>query len=136
MAASLANAIKGLIEGAGLGLAAYRDSAPWDEAMPYVTISEGISVTQDIRGEGDGLAVSAVIELIQIDVWERWKDEDENLVESPDLALRVQRALHGARLETAPMRVYRLAAPNRRRLLELSNNVVHNAITASVQRVL
>lgn len=137
MAATLANAIKNLLEASGLGIDAYRDSAPNDPGvnMPFVTITEGVSITTDTRG-GDGGADAQVIELVQVDVWEQWMDEDENVTESATLAKDVQRALHGAQLATAPDRAYGLYATERRRLLETSNNVVHNAITATVYRVL
>lgn len=133
MSATVANAIKAYIEKLGLGVDAYRDAAPFDVTKPYITIVEGISVVPD--GYGDGGSGETGAELVQVDVWEDWKDEDEVLVES-DLALSVARAMHGARLETAPTRVYGVSLISRRRLLEPDTNTVHNAITANVRRTL
>lgn len=136
MAANISNAVKTFLEGAGLGVACYRDAAPANEEMPYITISEGLITTTDDRA--DGGRSSTVSELIQIDLWEVWRDADNEVVESPTLARDVVEALHGAQLPAAPMRAYGVTVLNRRRLLEADltgptyRGVVHTAITATV----
>lgn len=133
MTTTIANALKVFLESCRVGAAAYRDAAPFDEQRPFITITEAIAVTPD--GRGDGGRGETGIEMVQVDTWEDWKDDDGVVVES-DLSLTVARALHGARLETAPTRVYGVSVVSRRRLLEPDTNTVHNAITANVRRTL
>lgn len=136
MAANISNAIKSLIEGSGLGVACYRDAAPANEELPYVTISEGITATTE--GRADGGAASSTQEVIQVDLWEAWKDAEGEIVESPVLGRDVVKVLHGAQLPTAPMRAHGVTVISRRRLLELNTTgatyrgLVHTAITAMV----
>jgi hypothetical protein len=134
VATNLSNALKEYLEGLGLGIAAYKDAAPDDEKRPFATITEGISVTPD--GFGDGGVGETGTEMVQVDVWEDWRDEDDNVVESSSLALAVARATHGAKLAMAPGRVYGVSVVSRRRLLEPDTNTVHTAITANVRREL
>lgn len=134
MAANTANAIKVLIENSGLGIAAYSDGADQFEQLPYITITEAIAVVPDGRSDGgDG---ESCTEEVQVDVWERWKDEDDVVVESPTLIHDVVRLLHGAQLDQAPRRVYGVTVINRRRLLEPAKSLVHHAITANVHRLI
>lgn len=132
-ATNIANALKQFLEAPAqaLGVSAYRDTAPDDEQKPFVTIIEGIADTPD--GLADGGADSTTTEMVQVDVWEAWKDDDGNVIES-DLAARITRAIQGAKIETAPMRVYGVLVVNRRRLLEPRANTVHHAITANLRR--
>lgn len=135
MAANTSNALKQLIEGGGLTLAAYRDAAGHDEedgTRPYVVITEGIATVPDGRSDGgDG---ETCTEECQVSLFEPWKDEDGNVIESPTLIHQLVALLHGAQLDTAPQRVYGVTVINRRRLLEPSRSIVHNPITVNVHR--
>jgi hypothetical protein len=135
MAATVGNAIKAHLEGSGLQLRAYRDAAPSDEQPPYVTITDRIVYTPDGREDG-GKDNNVGTETVQVDLWEQWRDVDGIVVESPTLADDVLRALHGSRLESAPMRVYGVTVVSSRRLLDPAGSLVHTAITATVNRLL
>lgn len=135
MAATIGNAIKTEIERSGLQLRAYRDAAPANEDFPYVTITDRIVYTPDGREDG-GRANNVGTETVQVDLWERWRDVDGEVVESPTLADDVLRTLHGTRLESAPMRVYGVTVISSRRLLDPAGSLVHTAITATVNRLL
>jgi Protein of unknown function (DUF3168) len=135
MAATIGNAIKAHIEGSGLQLRAYRDAAPANEDFPYVTIVDRIVYTPDGREDG-GKANNVGTETVQVDLWERWRDVDGEVLESPTLADEVLRALHGSRLDAAPMRVYGVTVVSSRRLLDPAASIVHTAITATVNRLL
>lgn len=132
MSATVGNALKALLETSGLGLAAYRDAAPEDEPSPFITITDGLSVTPDDFGDGGNGGTCT--ETVQVDLWETWKDEDGEVVESPHLAPSVIRALHGAKLVTSPSRAHGVVVVSKRRLLEPDTNTVHTAITANIRR--
>src|SRR3954467_10055666 len=114
MAATLANAIKALIEGSGLGLSAYRDVAPSTERRPFVTVSDGIARTP--RGRADG-GTDAWREICQVDLRETWQFDGEG-EEEPQLAMALDSLLHGAALPNAPVRVHGMSVVSSRRLLE------------------
>lgn len=135
MAANTSNALKVLIESGGLGLAAYRDAAGLDEedgTRAYVVITEGIAVIPD--GRSDGGEGETCTEEVQVSLFEPWKDDDGNVVESPTLIHQLVALLHGAQLLAAPQRVYGVSVVNRRRLLEPSRSIVHHPITVNVHR--
>lgn len=140
MSATIANALKQRIETAGLGLSAYRDAAPTDQIVPFVTIDDGIIFTPE--GYDDGGRDSVGIQTVQVDLWEAWRGVDGEPLESPTLADRLVRVLHGARLDSAPARVYGVSVLSRRRLLEPEasgatyRGLVHTAITATINRML
>lgn len=144
MSATYAGALKGWIEGAGLGLAAYRDRAPDGEPFPYVTITDGVSTVFELHGDfGDPYADRAVSDLVQVDLWERlkgstaWHGDPTAPVEEPFLIRGLLEALHGARLgTTAPALTFAVIVDNATRLVEEDRGVVHTAITLRVRHAL
>lgn len=136
MAATTSGAFKALIEAAGLGLAVYRDQAPTDAAYPHVTVSERIGLSTELDGDtGDNNASQGVNELVQVDVWQRWRNPDTNAIEEsytiPDALVDL---LHGTRLPDAPTKVYGVTVDSSVRLFEPDDNTVHHSITARVRR--
>lgn len=134
MAASLSGALKQLIEGAGLGLAAYRDDAGTNVTdSRWVTISEGIVTTT--RRMGDDGADDPVTELVQVDLWQPWRaGPDGGAAEDYSLADDLHACLHGAVLADAPMPVRSCKVDDVRRLVERERNLVHHALTLRIER--
>lgn len=134
MAATTAGTIKAFLEAQGLGISVYRDRAPEGTPRPYVTVSEAISVVPDDHGDfGQG---ETVRELAQVDVWQPWRNPDRSNAESYTLTPAVFRALHGATLTAAPTHVYGCRVTGSVRLIEDAENVVHDALTVELSRVL
>lgn len=143
MSATTAAAVKVLIEGAGLGLAAYRDRAPEGTARPYVTISDGISIIPDAHGDaGDPDADVSVAELIQVDLWERLKSGNPadysgastDDTEDPALLRGLLTVLRSTPPTTGPTLVYAIGVDQAVRLVEHDTGVVRHAITVRVRR--
>lgn len=134
MSASLAGSLKVLIEASGLGLAAYRDDAgPSVTADTWVTIDEGVSnVTVPL---GDHGADDAVVELVQVDLWQPWRAKASgDPAEDYTLADRLYLVLNGAVLPDPPMPVRGCTVDSYPRFVERDTNLVHHAFTVRIQR--
>lgn len=137
LAASTGGALKQALEGAGLGVPAFRDRAPKDQPYPYITVREELALTVLRRADaGD--------ELVQVDLWQyaRWPagtvkdavDVSGKVAESSALVRALQAFLKGARLPAAPLLTYRASLESSVRLPEPDNNLVHHALTVRVHR--
>lgn len=137
MSASTAGAIKALLEAAGLGISVYRDTAPQGQALPYVTVQEGISFTDEPAFSAYDDPEHHVVEEVQVNVWQLWRNTTTRAVqESYTLADAVTAALEGAQLSTLPTFGGLMALASRQRLVEEDNNIIHDAITVEVRRTL
>lgn len=135
MSATTAGALKACIEGLSLSLTAFRDQAPADATLPYVVVHEGVSRSREAHGDqGDPNAHRAVTELVQVDLWQAWRNEDGSLAESYTLAEALVAGIDGAPLATAPKRVYGCTVDGSVRLVERDENLVHEAITVRLRR--
>lgn len=137
MSANTAGALKALIESAGLGISAFRDErTKTNTAANWVTISDGISaVPASINTPYDPLGPKVVSELAQVDLWQTWRDSNDNLIESSALPRSLVRVLDGARLPTSPTRTYGVTVRSSRRMPpEQEANLVHTAITVELVR--
>lgn len=134
MSATTAGAVKAWLEGQALGVAVYRDSAPINTPLPYVTVTEAVALTPDRDGAFDRDVTHTVVEVAQVDVWQRWRSDSGQPAEQYDLPHRVRRALDAAVLPSAPGRVYGCRSTGMVRLLEVDENVVHHAVTINVYR--
>jgi hypothetical protein len=131
MAATTSGALKARLEALTLGVAVFRDKAPDGQAMPYITVSEGVSVVPD-HNQFDN---STVTELAQVDVWQPWKNVSTGaVVESYTLPGQVLAGLSGVSLPAAPTHVYGVTVDSSVRILEADLNVVHHAITVRIRR--
>lgn len=133
MSATTAGALKALLEGAGLGVPVYRDTAPTSDAPArFITIAEGISEVPvgPQYDEADGV----VRELAQVDVWQPWRDTAGHVIEDYLLPREVASTLRGAQLPTAPTRVHGVNVTSVVRLLERDTNTVHHAISVHIFR--
>jgi hypothetical protein len=136
MSATTSGALKTLIEGAGLGLAAYRDDAPERAPLPYVTILEHIAVVpsgSDNRYD-TGAGPHSFDETVQVSLWEEWRTRAGAKGESYTLRDALIRLLDGARLPTAPTHVWGVRFMSARRLVEEDTNLVQTALTLEIVR--
>lgn len=137
MSASSSGALKARLEGAGLGLAWFRDEAPAGQAMPYGVIHEGISIVPEAMFNAKDDDAGHVSELVQVDVWQEWRSQSSRgLTETPSLKDSVIRALHGALLPTAPKLVFECSVLGSVRMLMRDDNRVKNAITVRIRRLM
>lgn len=134
MAATTSGAVKAVLEASGLGVAAYRNAAPDGTAMPYVTVQDEVALTPYPDGAYDRDVQHNVREVVQVDVWQTWRSPTGKVLEDYALAGAVRRALHGAALPPAPEPIYGCRVTSSVRLLEPDVNVVHHAITLTVDR--
>lgn len=138
MSASTSGALKALIEAAGLGLTVDRDErSKTNTSANWVTIDEMISSvpSRTINTPYDPLGPKVVSELVQVNLWQTWKGQDKNTLESAALARSLYHALDGARLATAPTHVWGVTVRSSRRLPpEQAANLVHTVITVEVIR--
>lgn len=130
MAATTAGGLKAKLEGLSLGVAVFRDKAPDGQALPYITITEAVSIVPD----GPQFDDSTVVELAQIDVWQPWKNASGVVAESYSLPGQVLAAVSGASLPAAPTHVYGVTVDSAVRLLEAEVNIVHHALTVRIRR--
>jgi hypothetical protein len=147
MAATTRTALKAFLESLGLGITAYQDEAPEGHAYPYIVILGPIGFTPDKLESGGTLLTTAqanatrptgqpqtVTELLQVDLWQSWRNPDHTLAESYTLAETIVSAVHGARLPSAPKIVYSCIVRGMLRLFERDSNLVHNVLTVAVHR--
>lgn len=146
MAATTAGALKAYIESLGLGLSSYRDAAPSADdpngrripAVPYpfTTVREGIAITPNRDGDlGDPAAFLTVRELLQVDLWQMWRDAAGKPAESYTLPGVLMQRLRGARLlPVGSSVVYGVTVTSSIRLLEEQSNIVHHAISCVAHR--
>lgn len=134
MAATTAGALKAVLEAAGLGVAVHRNAAPSGTAMPYLTVQDEVALSPLADGAYDRDVTHNVREVVQVDVWQTWRTSEGKPAENYALAGAVRRALHGVPLPAAPGPVYGCRVTGSVRLLEPDVNVVHHAITLTVDR--
>lgn len=134
MAATTSGALKAHLEVQGLGISVYRDAAPDGTAKPFITVSESLSTVPDLSGDFGSTNPVTVTELAQVDVWQNRRSGLTG--ESYSLVRDVERALHGANLTAAPTKVYGTRVIGSVRLTEPENDVVHQAVTVEIHRVL
>jgi hypothetical protein len=130
MSATTGGALKAWIEAGGLGIAAYRDSAPENATWPHVVVHEGLVKIPDQDGDtGDTGATHTIAETVQVSLWQQRADEFYTL---PDALVR---RLHGTRLPTAPTLVYAVLVASSARLPDEDPAILHDAITVTIHRV-
>lgn len=130
MSATISGALKARIEALSLGIPAYRDQAPTQQNPPFAVIHEGVSTVRD-TDQGDAHAAT---ELVQVDLFQTWRDDTGALVESAALTQSLITGLHGSALSTAPKRVYGCLFDSSQRFVELDTNLVHEAISLRLRR--
>lgn len=134
MPSTTTGALKVKIESLGLGIPAYRDAAPEGHALPYVRIIEAISTVPDPMEDH---ALGTGTELVQIDLFQAWRDASHAPLENYTLPGALLAGLEGAQIgNVGSKRVYTVLVRNMRRLLEEDNNIVHHVIDVDLKREL
>jgi hypothetical protein len=138
MSATTSAAVKAWLETQSLGVPVYRDEAPSEAGYPRVVVHDGISRRPAFADNAQWAdADHPIVELVQVDIWQRKRGDDDAKLEDPTLEPRVFRALHGCRLATAPTHVFGVQVQSSVRLLEgeqPSQQIVHDALTVRVDR--
>lgn len=143
MAATVAGAVKALLESIGLGVPVFRDGAPEGTLHPLIVVQDGIGLVPEPHGDlSDPNAHQGDTEQIQIDIYQDARLMDPAHAgrtlpgESRDLHLKVRRALPRlARTSfgTPPVRIYGCSVVAGRRWA-ISDGVVRHTLTANVRR--
>jgi hypothetical protein len=147
VSATTAGAVKAYLEAAtpSLGLAWFRDKAPEDQALPFGVIQEALDLTMRQHGDlGDPDADLAADEMVQVTVFQEFRNAAGKPGEVYGLADKVARRLHGARLPAAPTVVYAVTVRSRVRLPRVDApgrsdsdnraNIVQDVVTVTVHR--
>lgn len=137
MASTTGNALKEVIEAAGFNLSASRDAADKYAQLPFVTVDDEIQLLP--RGRSDGGSGEVGTERAQVNLWQLWRDNRDRSAEDPTLARSLVTTLHGARLDSAPIRVFGVSVADTRRRIERERNqpvIVHHVIDVDIQRML
>lgn len=139
-AATSSGALKAIIEAAGLSVSAYRDRIPKKASMPCVTIDENVATSQERHGDsGDPDAHAGESELVNVHLWELWRDDNGKPAERYELVRGLKRALRTARPflygpDDAPVHVYGLRIDGHARIVEDEENVVHHTVSVTLRR--
>lgn len=136
MAATTSGSVKAYVEGLGLGLPVFRDNAPAGQPLPFVTVTEAVTLTGNQDGDqGHPAAHLTVREDVQVSLWQTYRDTTGKVAETYGLPDTLMTALRRAQLTpVGTRRVYGVTRVSRVRLLEEDANVVHDAITLTVHR--
>lgn len=118
---SIAGAVKAAVVTSNLvaGRIWRSDKVPESPTFPYVTLDDMISDTVALDGDCD---VLALVMLLQIDLWQKAKDE------SFTLPVALRNAVSGAVL-VANQKVYKCKVIDSQRLPDPDVSLVHHALT-------
>lgn len=134
MAATVAGALKALIDGLALGVTTYRERPPESVPLPYVVAYDALAVVPDTLNPA--FEHPTVVETAQVSLFEQWRDPTTQAVtESAALAPELHRRLDASTLAT-PTTTIGVSVVERRRLPELDANVVQNVLTLELIRYL
>lgn len=137
MSATTGNAIKALVEAAGLGVTVYRDEAPPGAAFPYVVVSEAITVNPETAFNPRDDAEHHVTEQVQVSLWQQRRNPTTNAItESYTLPDALCALFSGGRLTTLPTYGGHTRVLGRTRLFEDEGKTIHDPIDIEVRRTL
>ena len=103
----------------------WADDAPSNPTFPYVTIADAISTAPAISGDGGAFTVFE--REVQVDLWQRAADEDD------ELPGWLREVLHRAVLTDVPGVRIRLRVRDIQRFYERDTRIVHHALTLVVR---
>ena len=124
--ASVGSAVRTAITSAnisGITTSVYRDYAPDDASLPFITFRSDMSRTPELLGDG---VVKARDQELQIDLWQSLQSEDVTTVES------LLAALDGAALTGADKVIFKCKVSDIQRLTEPEEDICHHALTVDV----
>lgn len=142
MSATLAGSIKAYIETLGLNVAVFNRRPKPGTRMPYVLVSDGVSVNPEPAFPQHDDPEGHVFELVSVDLWEPW-DPENDVKESYTLPDALTLGLRGAHLPSTgankppfpvsgKLRVF--SGPTR--LPDQAGKTMHTNITLRVDRQL
>jgi hypothetical protein len=135
--ATLAGAIKYVIESAGLGVSAYRDLAPPKASMPFCVITEGVAWNVLPHGDTDASDELSIRELVQVDIYQGLRSADGTRIENPDLEDLVCFTLQQSKLPTWVNLVYGVQVLTRSTQTDQAqSNVRRTIVTLQIDRLL
>jgi len=126
--ASVGGAIRQAIVDAnitGITTKVYRDLAPPDTALPYVTFADELGNMPVLMG--DRLA-KAKRRIVQVDLWQRRQDESFSRIDT------LAGILDGIS-PTADQHIFHTRVTDVQRMVDFDDDVVHHAITVYVYQV-
>lgn len=124
-ATSIGGAIRQVIVDAnltGITTSVYRDAAPPEKSFPYITFFDEISNTVGMVGDGN---VKARRRLVQVSLWQARASENIDLIDS------LYAVLEKANLD-ANKNIFRCRVSSIERIANLTDNIIHHAITLTV----
>lgn len=133
--ATLAGAIKTLLEQLGLGLSVFRDVAPPKAHLPFAVVTEGVSRVPVPTGDVSASDEIVLREQVQVDVWQGLRSPTGARIENYDLGAHVALALNNTRLPTWIHHVYGVRVLNVVSGLSESRDLRRDTITAQVDRL-
>ena len=135
--ATLAGAIKFVIESAGLGVSAFRDMAPPKASMPFCVITEGVAWNTVPMGDTDASDELTIREQVQVDIYQALRAADGTRTENPDLEDLVCWHLAQSKLPTWVNPVYGVSSLTRSTQTgQARSNVRRTIVTLQVDRLL
>lgn len=124
--ASVGSAVRTAITNAnisGITTNVFRDFAPDDASLPFITFVSDLSRTPTLQGDG---TVVARTQELQVDLWQSLQDENVTTVES------LLAALDGASLTGADKQIFRCRVNDIQRFVEPEEDICHHALTLDV----
>lgn len=107
-----------------VGARVWQDDAPTNPTFPYCTIDDALFTNPALSGDGRTLMIARTL---QVNLWERIREEDEAVVR------RLVAALDGKRVALSGDRRVRLRVTDTQRLVEQANSIVHRALTITAR---
>src|ERR1700694_3479502 len=136
---TLGGALKTFLEAQGLGLAVYTDRPPprGHVSHPYCIVTGDINLVLDKLEDS---AASTGAEEVQLDLYQQWRNANDQVLESPTLADAITDSLEGSRIgatygagATAKI-IYAVLQRARRRLLNENERIVRHIYQLDVVR--
>ena len=124
--ASVASAVRTKLTTASItnvGTKVYRDFAPDEITMPFVTFVSDISRVPVLEGGG---VVKARQQTMAVDLWQQLSGESVGLIEE------VIAAIDGAELTGVDKTVFQCKVTDVNRMVELDTDVCHHSVTLDV----
>lgn len=125
---SIGGAVRQLIVDAnisGITTKVYRDMAPPDIALPYVTFADELGNVPSLYGDK---SVKAKRRLVQVDLWQARADEAFSRIDTLVNALDSVRPV-------ADKHVFHTRVSDVQRMIDFDDDVIHHAITIYVYQV-
>ena len=124
--ASIASAVRTKLTSASLtnvGTKVYRDFAPDEIAMPFVTFVSDVARVPVLEADG---VVKARQQTMAVDLWQQLSSESVGLIEE------VIAAIDGAELTGVDKTVFQCKVTDVNRMVELDTDVCHHSVTLDV----